>query len=81
MKKLLEAGLDWDWSDDDGCAHALFHALGICSGSCSLDDGDVYRVCRYTAFLAACEGGSQKVAVSPALAARLRMLPRALTLF
>jgi hypothetical protein len=23
VKKLLEAGLDWDWSDDDGYAHLL----------------------------------------------------------
>lgn len=23
MKKLLEAGLDWDWSDDDGCARCF----------------------------------------------------------
>ena len=27
MKKLLEAGLDWDWSDDDGYARCFTRLL------------------------------------------------------
>jgi hypothetical protein len=64
VKKLLEAGLDWDWSDDDGCTlyaaaatRDVFVVASATSHSCVLH-------CRYTAFLAACEGGNQKVVPS-----------------